>query len=129
VDILVHIAAFSGLGEPSLPHPPKICYPGNGWRVIAERPQPIEGLPGPARLLTVEKEDTRSLVLYWYCWDNYVCTTRSEAIMTRLKLAGRSQWPPVVKVLIEMPLGKTPDATPELLADFAAKVREATDNL
>ena len=30
-----------------------------------------------ARLMTIERNGLRSFVLYWYFWDDKVCTTRS----------------------------------------------------
>lgn len=129
VEISLFVATFTALGEPTLPHPPAICYPASGWRTVADEPVAIDGMSRPARVLTVDRDGSRSLVLYWYCWDEDICTTRGEAVMARLKRVGRSQWPPLVKVLLEMPLGRSPDASLELLTGFAGRVREETKDL
>lgn len=130
-EISLHVAAFTGLGEPTLPHPPRVCYPAAGGRIVGEKP--VEVGPKDAtivgRLMTVERNNVTSLVLYWYSWDDMVCTTRSQAAMTRLRLVGRSQWPPVVKVLMEMPIDGTSQEPEQDLLRFAAEVHARTQKL
>lgn len=130
-EIALHVAAFTGLGEPTLPHPPRVCYPAAGGMIVGEKPVEV----GPddakiwARLLTVERNNVTSLVLYWYSWDDMVCTTRWQAAVTRLRLVGRSQWPPVIKVLMEMPIDGTSQQPEQDLLRFAAEVHARTKSL
>ncbi len=129
-EVASHLAAFSALGEPTLPHPPALCYRLSGADVVSQRPITIDAeQPFTAQLLTVDREGVKSYVVYWYSWDNIICTTRSQAILVRLKLAGRSQWPPLVKILLEARIGGSADETLRALTDFAAHVRNETADL
>ncbi len=129
-EISCYLAAFTALGEPTLPHPPAICYRLSGADVVAQRSITIPAQsPIKAQLLTVEREGVRSYVVYWYSWEDKVCATRPQAMLARLKLAGRSQWPPLVKVLLETPVGSSPDEALQAITDFAAHVRDETAHL
>jgi EpsI family protein len=131
VAISLHVAAFTGLGQPTLPHPPSVCYPAAGGQIVADNPVTVGAKDDSitARLMTIERENVRSYVLYWYFWDDNVCTTRSQATMARLRMVGRSQWPPVVKVLLEIPTSGPSDDAEKSLTDFAAVVHEWTKSL
>lgn len=129
-EVSMHMAAFTALGEPTLPHPPALCYRLSGAEVVGQRPVAIPAKsPITAQLLTVERDGVRSYVIFWYAWDDKVCTTRSQAALTRLTLAGRSQWPPLVKVLLEMRVGSSADDALQAITDFAAHVRDETAQL
>ena len=130
VNISLHVAAFTGLGQPTLPHPPTICYPAAGGQIVGQQPVTV-GTKDPitASMLTVDREGSRSYVLYWYFWDDKVCTTRSQATMARLRMVGRQEWPPVVKVLLETPIGGPSTDAAKTLTDFAAVVHDWTKSL
>jgi len=48
-------------------HTRQSLLPASGWRIVGEQSVPIETMDRPARVLTVEREGSQSLVLYWYC--------------------------------------------------------------
>lgn len=129
--VFIHIASWSALGSPTLPHPPKVCYPAAGVTIIDETPVTVgEGDDQiTARLLVTEREGQRTLVLYWYFWDSYVVATRWEATTVRLRLSGRREWPPVVKILLDAPVTGSEDETRERLVEFAGHVRAWTKDL
>jgi hypothetical protein len=80
-------------------------------------------------VMVTERDGARNLVLYWYFWDQYVVATRTEATLTRLRFAGRRQWPPVVKVLLDAPVGPKEELTREHLIEFAGAVRRWSKDL
>ncbi len=128
--ISVHMADWDSLQHPTLPHPPSICYVASGGKIISR--QPIEiAAPEPikAELMVVERGGVRTLALYWYSWNEVVCTTRVEACLARLKMVGSSQWPPVVKVLLDTPCIPSQDEALQRLTQFAVEVRELTKDL
>ncbi len=105
--------------------------PGSWWTESLASSQCTVGTTDPitASMLTVDREGSRSYVLYWYFWDDKVCTTRSQATMARLRMVGRQEWPPVVKVLLETPIGGPSTDAAKTLTDFAAVVHDWTKSL
>ncbi len=130
--IAMHVAAWESLGKPTIPHPPQVCYVASGYTVADS--QPIEiGEDGEekvnARILTMTRDGVSLYVLYWYRWDRFVVTTRWEATMARLKLIGQPEWPPVIKVMIETPVGGDAEKAREGLVSFAGKVNHWTKEM
>ena len=134
VEISVHAAAWDSLDQPTLPHPPAICYVASGAQIVDQRQVTVDTEnptepPIVAQVLTIDREGQRSFVLYWYRWDDDVCTTRSQAVWTRLRLVGQSEWPPVVKVMLETSCGLSPEDSLKSLTAFAANIHEWTKTL
>jgi hypothetical protein len=134
VEITLHAAAWDSLSQPTLPHPPRICYVASGAQIVDQRQVTVDTenpteLPMVAQVLTIDREGRQSFVLYWYRWDDDVCITRSQAVLTRLRLVGQSEWPPVVKVMLETPCGLSPDDAIKSLTGFAAKIHEWSKTL
>ncbi len=78
--ISVHMADWDSLQHPTLPHPPSICYVASGGKIISREPIEIAAKePIKAELMVVERGGVRTLALYWYSWNELVCTTRTEA--------------------------------------------------
>jgi hypothetical protein len=129
--IAMHVAAWDALDKPTLPHPPSICYVSSGYTILDSQPVEIgQGADAVnARMLKLRRDDQEVFVLYWYRWDRFVCTTRWEAVMARLKLIGQSEWPPVIKVMIETPVVADSGLTQQTLLDFAAKVNTLTEQM
>jgi hypothetical protein len=129
--IAMHIAAWDALDKPTLPHPPSICYVASGYSIADS--QPIEISDGEdkvnARVLTMKRDGIELYVLYWYRWDRFVCTTRWEAVLARLKLIGQPEWPPVIKVMIETPVGPIPSDSLKALVTFAGDVNKSTKQM
>ena len=128
--VSLHIGDWDSLKTPTLPHPPTICYPAAGVQILRRETIEVDDAdPFQAELLLVEREGGRSLVLYWYRWDEQICTTRTQACMARLKMIGSQEWPPVVKVLLDTPCIPSETAALESLRNFAAEVRKWTRDL
>ncbi|MHB0956077.1 MAG: exosortase-associated EpsI family protein [Pirellulaceae bacterium] len=131
VEISLHAASWNSLLQPTLPHPPTICYVASGAQIVDSRFVSVgkDEPPVEARLLTIDRDGMKSLVLYWYRWDDKVCTTRSQATLARLALVGESAWPPVVKVMLETQCGLSADDALRSLTSFAAEVHDWTKTL
>ena len=129
--IAMHVAAWDALDKPTLPHPPSICYVSSGYTIVDSQPEEIgHGADKVnARVLRLRRDDQEVFVLYWYRWDRFVCTTRWEAVMARLKLIGQSEWPPVIKVMIETPVVADAGLSRQALLDFAANVNTLTEQM
>lgn len=131
--ITVHIADWDSLKTPTLPHPPVICYAASGAEILSREPITVNGVnevdPMVAELMIVESRGVRTLVLYWYAWDEVVCTTRGQACMARLKMIGSREWPPVVKVMLSTQAIPNESDAKEALLDFASQIRELTKEL
>jgi EpsI family protein len=86
------------------PHLPKICYLGAGWKIVEEKTVLLEreGEPDvPVRLMTLEQQGQRIQTLHWYQRGENVYTDRNGARAARRRLWGESQWPPLIKVLLQ----------------------------
>jgi EpsI family protein len=59
------------------PHSPLLCYPGQGWEIIASRERQIDR-PGKepitANWLLVEKDGVAKSVVYWQQWGGEIAT-------------------------------------------------------
>lgn len=63
------IAAFRSQRNGKAPHSPKNCLPGSGWTQVNAAEIPIDvgvGAPIVVNRYEVQREEARSLVLYWY---------------------------------------------------------------
>lgn len=133
--ISVHIADWDSLKTPTLPHPPTVCYPSNGAKIIRSESvsvggSNIESDPIDAELLVVENsQGVRSLVLYWYAWNDQICRTRWQACVARLKMIGSREWPPVVKVMLDTPAMPNEEESQAAITELATKIRELTKPL
>jgi len=69
-DIGLFVAYFKSLQNAYGPHSPSICLPGSGWLVSSSKVVsfPVPGRDGgiPVNQYTMEKSNSRILVLYWY---------------------------------------------------------------
>lgn len=128
--IAVHIGDWDSLNTPTLPHPPGICYPASGFKITRREKVTIgKDDPVEAEILFVEHSGYEAAILYWYGWEELVCTTRGQACLARLKMIGRRDWPPVVKVMLDTPSGGNELQAIEDLKDLGSEIREWTKTL
>jgi len=77
------VAYFKSQRTGQAPHSPKNCLPGAGWVPSTSEYLPVEivGLAAPIRVnrYIVEKEEDKSVVLYWYQSPNRVIASEFEA--------------------------------------------------
>lgn len=128
--ITMHTAVFD---DPAggVYHTPTNCYRTSGYQNTDSSSEELE-LPNdvmlPVKLTTWERKDERFLVIYWYQIGEYVLFDRWDlGIKIRWAFRGRPKWPALIKVLIQMAVTDTEEATPVIL-DFAKQVA-AWENL
>ena len=66
----LYVAFFQSQRSGVAPHSPKNCLPGNGWVVFRDSKRLLD-VPGRAdpmevNLYTIQKGDSKSVVIYWY---------------------------------------------------------------
>lgn len=130
--IALHVAAWESLGKPTIPHPPQVCYTASGYTIADSQVKEIGELDDEkvtARVLTMTRDEQKLFVLYWYRWDRFAVTTRWEATVARLSLIGQPEWPPVIKVMIETPVGGDAQKSLDELVAFAGKVNHWTKDM
>src|SRR5262245_32981176 len=98
----VHLATFS-TADMLVPHPPQLCLTESGWNILQDDWQ-SDG-DRRYRLLIVEQEGARAVVVYWYQLGSDVAGDREDLrkIMQKFRRE-KTAWPPMVKVLIQIPV-------------------------
>jgi hypothetical protein len=103
VRIGVIVATFP-TGTDVLPHPPDLCYTGEGWNVRSDVWKE-DTRHRRYKLMLVERNRHEALVSYWYQLGADVASNRNELRQILQKLRKAHQpWPPLVKVLIHVPV-------------------------
>jgi len=90
-----------------LPHPPKLCYEGNGYHLVAERTVRLrrdDQTTFPASLLTWERKNERLALLFWYQMGNRVLTESNQTAAARWALRGSSSRPALCKFMLQTTL-------------------------
>ena len=66
----LYVAFFQSQRSGVAPHSPKNCLPGNGWVVFRDSKMlldvPGRAAPMEVNLYTIQKGDSKSVVIYWY---------------------------------------------------------------
>ncbi len=127
--VVAHVAIFDQESS-GLPHHPDLCYGGNGYRQVAERPIRIRtdsGREVPATLVTYERENDRLAVLFWYQYGDRILTESSQMAAARLAVGARRARPAMVKVMLQTPLD-APEQAEGRLRDLARLILAWMDN-
>jgi EpsI family protein len=121
------VAYFKSLQNVYGPHSPSVCLPGAGWIVtsskIANVAVPGRGEPIPVNEFTMEKSNSRILVLYWYQNDRAVWAQEFQAKLRLLPdlLRYRRSDVSLVRVITALQ-GTTADAELANSLDFTKRV-------
>jgi EpsI family protein len=108
--IALQIASFT-TSENSLPHAPEVCYRQAGWGIVERRIVELrvdDEKTRPAQLLVFDQDRQRIIVLYWYQFGNASVTDVDGLRQSRWAYFGQKSWPPVIKVMVQIPMA--PDA-------------------
>lgn len=108
----------------TIPHPPQLCYPGIGFRILLDQDCNVrtpDGATSLARLLTMERNGTPAYLLYWYELDGATFTTGDGLRAALWKLRGRKSWPPLVKVMLQT-TAPDPQTAQQQLKEIAGPV-------
>ena len=130
----------------TLQHHPKHCYQSHGSRVVEEKTvqlkldddSSIRKLDDDPSIrvasMVVESDGQESLVYYWYQLDAFRENNNVEILLNhveqrklRLELRGQDTWPPLIKVLLQTPIGKGGrEKAEKRMKEFAARVYQWT---
>lgn len=112
-------------------HNPMNCYHTHGFIQLgdAER-QPLKAVENrPATEISVttwanrEKAGEKVIVAYWYEVGDYTMYERQDLLSTQWAMFGKTKWPVMFKVLLEMPAEDADQSKAEIL-EFAQVVRQ-----
>lgn len=107
-----------------IPHPPSLCYSVGGWRIVKKHKMDVgpEGAKSqPAQILTCERQGNRAMVLYWFQMGPHTYYDRNGLRDVRRRYWGRTQWPPMCRVLLHTEAGDLGRAE-KRLRDLAERV-------
>ncbi len=114
---------FDGRGV-IVTHCPDICYPANGYTIADDQALqlPVRGEESvSARLLTVEREQERLRVLFWYQLGDGSFASLPEMRNKIWSMRGKSPWPSLVKVMLQVPASE-PRQAEQQLRDIATPI-------
>lgn len=104
-------------------HYPEVCYPTSGWGVVKRETSKVEApgaAPVSARLMTYGQSGTQVAILFWYQLGERSFVDRDSYRAARQAYFGRREWPPAVKVLLQVPSANRNKAQ---LEDVAGQIR------
>jgi len=108
-------------------HNPMNCYHSQGFTPIGEAEQhPLKVRNRPdttVRVTTWERNNEKVIVAYWYEVGDYTMFERHHLWATQWAMRGKTQWPVMFKVLLEMPAAEASQSKTEILG-MAQFVRE-----
>jgi EpsI family protein len=123
----LYIATFDD-PDAGVYHAPTNCYTSHGWRLLKEAKVDLPVRGGPDQrvsLSTWEKKNETILVVFWYRMGDYTLFERWDMGRVRLAMSGLKTWPPLVKVLLEMPTPHENDfQSQERIKDVAARIQK-----
>ncbi len=102
--VLLYSTVSDRYDIPVAPHSPESCYPAGGYRITATSDVQVAAGAGgtfAARLLTVERDRSRRLVLFWF---QIPGTTYLDGLQQRELLwgyRGKEKLPAIVKIMLE----------------------------
>ncbi len=121
--ISLHVALFNEYDVGAF-HNPQNCYRSSGWQLIDSERLKIDGPDGKdvsLGLMTWRREGEQVMVAHWYQLGKHIALDRVQLGLARLKLRGRKTWPPLVKVLLQIP-ADDPEEAKTPLKDFTQQV-------
>ncbi len=118
-----HTAIFTRY-EVFLPHGPRECYTGSGYRVLAESPVVFDTPGGStvhAGLLEIVRDDMPAYVLFWYQLGENTCWDQAGVKPSFRALRGSEQWPALSKVMLQSSASNAKEAKAAMI-DLGGRV-------
>jgi hypothetical protein len=121
--VSVHVANFS-TADLLIPHPPDLCYAKAGWTIVSDVWH-ADSRDRRYRLMFVQRDGARVCVAYWYQMGAAAASNREELrkILLKLRAAGKP-WPPLIKVLIQIPVDLSADDARLATEDLGFRIYE-----
>ena len=125
--LTLHCAVFNSFWR-RVPHSPKVCYTASGWTTVKVEEFELDdpdGRPATARLAAFEKDGAAIFVLYWFQFGDYIVCDASELASARWQYRNEETWPPVVKMMLQIPADR-PERAKKQLKEFADSLHKIT---
>ncbi len=108
-------------------HNPMNCYRANGFTMLGSvRMAPLKARDRDDTTISVsvwQRKSEKVIVAYWYEVGDYTMYERHDLLKTQWAMLGKSKWPAMFKVLLEMPANESDQSESEILG-VAQYVRE-----
>jgi len=123
----VHLATYP-TAEVHVPHLPAVCYAGNGWTVLKDERERDDN-NRQYNFMVVEQGGARAALVYWFQMGTGIASSRDEIRkhLQTLRLQGKA-WPPLVKVMIQMPITISEDDSKSTALSLGASIYEWIKN-
>ena len=123
--VVIHMAIFTGY-RMVVPHPPRECYQGQGYRITEERDFRLtreEGTSINAGWLSLDSTTDKRHVLFWYQLGKHTYVERSGARAAFRTQRSQGKWQPLVKVMLD-----TSNIDDKVAAEHLTQVAEEIAN-
>jgi len=107
-------------------HNPMNCYHTQGFTLGHKDMQPLKAANRPDTDVSVStwtRNSEKVIVAYWYEIGDQTLYERQDLLKTQWAMAGKTKWPVMFKVLLEMP-ADAPDQSKTEILDMAQVIRE-----
>jgi len=109
-------------------HNPMNCYHSNGFSQVGSVEwQPVKTSNRPDTKISVTtwtRNSEKVMVAYWYEVGDHTMYERQDLWGTQWAMFGKTKWPVMFKVLLEMPANNDPEQAKGELLEMARVVRE-----
>lgn len=106
------------------PHPPTVCYPNAGWTLLREK-QVVVDDSLTIQLLEFSRAGEHIVTAHWYQLGKLQYVDRTSGRLGLTALWGESEWPPMVKVLLQTQASSI-EAAEQRLTAIAKQVNQFT---
>jgi len=100
---LLHVSVWVGR-QLGLPHPPEVCYPAAGYRIVESQDLPLrlpDGTTIPVRRLSYARDGRQVHVLYCYQRGKAAFCSIYGHRMAILRAQADDSWSPLAKVMLQ----------------------------
>lgn len=127
VSVYVAVWADESIVSDISPHPPTVCYPNAGWTFERSKVVMVDDSL-PVQLIEFTRAGERIITAHWYQLGPLQYVDRDSGRLGLASLWGESEWPPMVKVLLQTQAKSIEDAEDRLKV-IASDVNQFTKEI
>jgi len=128
----VYLTYYADQKGGQVPHSPEVCLPGDGWRVVSNKPVPIKGLDATfeANRLLIKKGKRTIIAYYWVKQgsNNYRDKFIARLDLVRIAVEDNRTDGGLVRFVTELSDGESEDAADERLMSLVEGVMNNLNN-